>query len=119
MLKISIVLLLLSTFATNLATAAEQPWKPTSEQAAAIRTICLGWRQVSRGIYMLKVAKYPKIEAKSELEVKIVDEIYSPNSSVVSKEMAESLGEQFCVPAVKEKFRSGELKLQKNYDLKR
>lgn len=63
---------------------------------------------------MRKIAKYPRIEAKSELEEKIVDQIYSPNSSAVTIEMAESLGEHFCAVDIKEKFRKGEFKLQNN-----
>lgn len=61
---------------------------------------------------MLKISGQPKPKADSPLHAQIIEEIYSPKTSVATDGMAEAAGEQFCVPVIKEKFRTGELRVK-------
>lgn len=106
-----ILLIFLGLITTEVAIA-EDGWRPNAEQAAAIGTICQGWRQIAGGIYLLKAGGHTRPVPKSPLEKKVIDEIYSPQSSVITQGMAESMGEQYCIPVVKEKFRIGELRVK-------
>lgn len=104
-----LTVLLLLTFNAGAFAQKIDTWKPNVQQAQAVGTICQGWRQIAVGVYLLKEASQPKFRGRSSLESVIINEIYSPKSTVLTKEMAASFGEQACMPIMKEKFRLGEL----------
>jgi hypothetical protein len=93
--------------------ASAQEFKPTPEQAASIAYICKGWRPIARDVYNLKEAGKPKPRANSPLHARIIDEIYYAKSSITSASMAEAVGEQLCMPVIREKFRTGEMRIKK------
>lgn len=107
----SVCVLLLSTSLTA-GLASAQEFRPTPQQAASIAYICKGWRPIAKDIYELKERGQPKPKANSPLHAKIVDEIYYPKSSVTSAAMAEMVGEQSCLPIIREKFRTGEMRIK-------
>lgn len=92
--------------------AQQQGWKPDAAQAAVIGPICQQWGVIAGGVFMMKSAGQPKPKANSALHAQIIDEIYSAKTSVTTQGTAESMGEQFCVPVLKEKFRTGQLRVK-------
>lgn len=109
--SVACVLLMIDFLAADSAFA-QEGFRPSPQQAAAIGSMCQGWRPIARGVYMLKTSGQPKPKANSALHAQIIEEIYSPRTSVASEGMAEAAGEQFCIPLMKEKFRTGELRVK-------
>ena len=92
--------------------AAPDNWTPDKEQAAAIGKLCDGWAQIAGGVYLLKQSGQPKQAGRSDLELTIINYIYQDPSPVTTKEMAESAGFQFCLPVMKRKVETGEIKIR-------
>jgi hypothetical protein len=112
-MKTSSVCFALLSFILAAGTAsAQEPFQPTPQQAASISYICKGWRPIARDIYTLKTSGKPRPKSNSPLHAKIVEDIYYEKSSITSVSMAEEVGEQLCVPFIREKFRTGEMRLR-------
>lgn len=90
----------------------QETFQPTPQQSASIAYICKGWRPIAKEIYTLKAAGQPKPKSNSLLHARIVDEIYYARSTITSAAMAEAMGEQICAPIIKEKFRTGEMRIK-------
>jgi len=92
-------------------------WRPTPAEAAAIGSICQGWRDRGVGVLLLRQQDAPKPAPRNEIDAKLIDEIYKyPVSQLNAKNidfrgMAGSDAEQFCMAAMKEKFRTGQMRL--------
>jgi len=107
----SVCMLLLSTVLIS-GTASAEDFRPTPQQVASINYICKGWRPIARDIFDMKATGRPKPKANSALHARIVEEIYYARSTITTPEMAEAVGEQLCVPFIKEKFRTGEMRIK-------
>ncbi|MYN26956.1 hypothetical protein [Duganella levis] len=94
------------TMATIFNAAHAEDFRPNAQQAAQIGATCKNWRPIAKGVYMLKSSGEKKPKANNSLHARIIEEIYSPKSSVASEGMAESAGEQFCIQDMKETLRN-------------
>ena len=61
---------------------------------------------------MMRADEKSKPKGNNDLHERIIEQIYAQPSSVQSKEMAESLGFQLCVPVISERIQRGELKIK-------
>lgn len=94
------------TLATIFNVSHAEEFRPNTPQAAQIGATCKSWRAIAKGVYMLKSSGEKKPKANNALHARIIEEIYSPKSSVASEGMAESVGEQFCVQDMKDSLRT-------------
>jgi hypothetical protein len=108
----SVQVALLSMALVSGIASGQETFTPTPQQAASIAYICKGWRPIAKEIYAMKTAGQPKPKSNSPLHARIVEEIFYARSTITSEAMAEALGEQLCVPTIKEKFRKGEMRIK-------
>jgi len=101
-----ILFLIPVTLATIFNVSHADEFRPSAQQAAQIGATCKSWRAIAKGVYMLKSSGEKKPKANNSLHARIIEEIYSPSSSVASEGLAESAGEQFCVQDMKEELRN-------------
>jgi hypothetical protein len=71
---------------------------------------CQGYRDIARGIFMLKEAGQPRPTPRNAVDAAIIDDIYTGKSGAITADLAAGLGPHYCVPVLYEKFLSGQLR---------
>ena len=108
--SVSVAVLML-VLAAGSASAQEQ-FTPSPQQAASIAYICKSWRSIAHDVFAMKEAGKAKPKGTTVLHTRIIDDIYYEKSSITSAAMAEEMAEHLCVPIIREKFRTGEMRIK-------
>jgi len=83
-------------------------WQPSPAQSEEINRFCNGWQLIAGQVFSMKQQGKPRSQSPgtNQLYERIADEIYSPDSSITSQEMARAFAHQLCLPLIRDIIRN-------------